>query len=288
MIDTPSGSITLFKRGLSECSFGPRSGSPTNDAELERVARVMLNVEQEIRSPLRVVVDLSQIQQERPAGIFSLRASVRSAVIGSIVTTPCWIATWAADSKRSYTDPSSSRESVSSPTNAGCDRRRGTTTQPVVGGHRPAPTVTTGSPGSMSSAAASWGLAGATSTLASTVPGRIPDARIASVTPKLTSRLFRSRGRCVANVPAPRRLVTKPSSSSERSASRSVARETPRSSASCGPRKPAAEDRTRRGRQRARHRTFRNERRRISRQRSLVCPTKTVKPRRGEPQRIPP
>ena len=66
------------------------------------------------------------------------------------------------------------------------------------------------------------------------VPGRIPAARIASVTPKFTSRLFRRRGRCVAYVPAPRVRVTNPSSSSERRASRSVARDTPISSASSG------------------------------------------------------
>src|SRR3990172_3936952 len=66
------------------------------------------------------------------------------------------------------------------------------------------------------------------------VPGSIPEARIASVTPKFASKLFATRGRSATKVPEPRARRTSPSSSTERRASRRGALETPSSAASSG------------------------------------------------------
>ncbi len=142
-----------------------------------------------------VVVDLPQVQQERPDGDRQLRASVRSAAIGSRVTTPCWIRR-GADSNRSYTEPSSSRRA----------RPRRPTMQHDVAGEHHGPIV--GGPHTLEDhdriarrEVERLGFVGTrrgARDLAVDGPGFMPDARIASVTPKLTSRLFRSRGRCVA------------------------------------------------------------------------------------------
>jgi hypothetical protein len=67
--------------------------------------------------------------------------------------------------------------------------------------------TTTGSPGRRSSAAASPSLAASVCTAVSDVPGSMPAARIASVTPKFTSRLFlqpRAVGRVRARSARPR------------------------------------------------------------------------------------
>ena len=94
--------------------------------------------------------------------------------------------------------------------------------------------MTTGSPSTRSRSRLTCAEAASVWTAICIVPGRMPAARIASVTPKLTSRLFRSLGRRVAYVPAPRVLVTNPSSSRDRKASRSVGLDTPSSSANSG------------------------------------------------------
>src|SRR5918996_2087864 len=94
--------------------------------------------------------------------------------------------------------------------------------------------TTTSSPGCSSSRSASSAEAASIRTAAFTVPATIPDARMASVTPKFASRLFAIRGRSATNVSAPRFHRTNPSSSRDRSASRSVDLETPSSAASSG------------------------------------------------------
>src|SRR5256885_788716 len=66
------------------------------------------------------------------------------------------------------------------------------------------------------------------------IPSSMPAERMASVTPKLRSRLLATRLESATKVPAPHIRRTRPSLSSARSASRRVALDTPSSLASVG------------------------------------------------------
>src|SRR5438876_899213 len=179
-----------------------------------------------------------------PRGMRSRRATVTSARTGRKLATPWWMATPRSRSSTSYIE----RLSISSAT-AGClaIRRPGRMSRESTTGLpsavRTRSTTSTSDPGCSSRRAASATAAGSIEWPACSMPACIPAARIASVTPKFASRLLVTRRPSATNVPAPHNRRTSPSVSSARSASRSVARETPSSVAragSDGRRDPAA------------------------------------------------
>src|SRR5437588_872571 len=170
-----------------------------------------------------------------PRGMRSRRATVTSARTGRKLATPWWMTTPRSRSNTSYIE----RLSISSAT-AGClairrpgkmSRERTTGLPSAV---RTRSTTSTSDPGWSSSRAASLSVAGSIEWRACSMPACIPAARIASVTPKFASRLLVTRRPSATNVPAPHIRRTRPSLSRARSASRSVARETPSSVASAG------------------------------------------------------
>src|SRR5215468_3984607 len=95
-------------------------------------------------------------------------------------------------------------------------------------------TTSTSWPGSSPRRSASPADAGPVHTRPCSVPACIPAARIASETPKFSSRLLATRVRSATYVPDPQRRRTSPCPSRARSASRRVARDTPNSAASSG------------------------------------------------------